>query len=89
MAKKTKRAAQEAASPSIIDAIVTLSRAGLLDWQVSGRALVTQPRFTLYGVDLILNADAAKMHVSREQACAIAYAANDFKAAQKKAKVRA
>ncbi len=88
MAKKTKRAAQ-AASPSIINAIVTLSKAGLLNWQVSGSAIITQPRFTLYGADLILNADAAKMQVTREQACAIAYADLDFKAAQKKAKARA
>lgn len=77
--KTTKRAAQ-----SVIDALLVLTQAGLLTWKVddSGPALITRPRFTLFGSDLILEHDADSLTVTREQACAIGYAANDFKKAQ-------
>jgi hypothetical protein len=58
----------------VIDALVTLTKAGLLTWKASGSTLTTQPTFSLED-GLILNHDGVRVHVSREQACAIGYAA--------------
>jgi hypothetical protein len=75
------------APQSVIDALLTLTQAGLLKWKVTGSALTTlttQPRFNLQGGDLILDHDADsaedmgagfRMHVTREQAVAIGMAA--------------
>jgi hypothetical protein len=86
------------APQAVIDALLTLTQAGLLKWKVTGSALTTltgQPRFNLHGGDLILDHDADsaenmgagfRMHVTRKQAVAIGMAAKqervDFAKAQ-------
>jgi hypothetical protein len=69
--KKTKRTSQ-----AVIDALVTLTQSGLLQWKVTGSVMTTltaQPKFSLDGFDLM--GAGFRMQVTREQACAIGYAA--------------